>query len=179
PDGSEDFLAEFLHSGTLRRWTIRSRGAVGPLPAREGECFRQWACPPVPVTRVKRPVPRARHSCRVCIGYSHTVRSEAVVQLLPAPSTGPEKSTGRQRRRALPPPRMLPSTPRMISRPTVDPIERAALLATVSRTESLRPDPRNRPPATSPSQPPPDAAGGGAAVVPPRGASSIVRPAGA
>src|SRR6185295_729258 len=82
---------------------------------------------------------------------------------------------------------MLPSTPRMISRPTVEPIERAADLATVSSTESLRPEPRSRPPATSLNQPPPGAgagapAGAGAADAGgavPVGASCIVRPGGA
>ncbi len=42
-----------------------------------------------------------------------------------------------QRRRLPLPPRIDPSTPRMISRPIWEPMARAALLATVVRTESL------------------------------------------
>jgi len=63
-----------------------------------------------------------------------------------------------QRRRLVLPPRMEPSTPRMISRPTDEPMVRAADLATVSRIESLRPLPLSTLPARSPSQPPDDPA---------------------
>lgn len=51
------------------------------------------------------------------------------------------------------PPRMEPSTPRMISRPTVEPMDRAADLATVSSTESLRPLPLSMLLAKSLNQP--------------------------
>ena len=66
------------------------------------------------------------------------------------------------------PPRMLPNTPRMISRPTLDPMLRIADLAAASARPSCLP-PRGPvlPNSTSfnpPSKPPPSAAGGAAAV---------------
>ena len=59
-------------------------------------------------------------------------------QVLPAVEPGPAGRSIQRRREPLPP-RIEPSTPRMISRPTCDPIARAALLAAVSITESPRP----------------------------------------
>src|SRR5690606_28750755 len=68
---------------------------------------------------------------------------------------------GVAQRRLLPPSKE-PSTPRTSSRPTEEPMVRAADLATVSKTESLRPLPLKRPPATSPSHELSLAGGGGA-----------------
>src|SRR5690606_30396792 len=110
---------------------------------------------------VTEPLAGAAHE-RPFSGYAEIHRRtprERESAMLPR-ARGSAHARATQRRRL--PPSKVPSTPRMISRPSDEPIDRAALLAIASIAESFRPLPVSTPPSASfsaPPMPPPWSAG--------------------